>query len=106
MIQGLSKTRRRLIVNPLIAGLIFLWLYIIVRAFINKENLELRGVILNARITKVESTKNGHRYELAYYYGSRTYTNVVLTNEYTFTEGDSIQIKVDSKDPSTYCELA
>ena len=106
MIQGLSKTRRRLIIASIILGVLALWIYLIARVFINEENLELRSVILKACITKVESTKNGHRYALAYHYRSRDYTNVILTNEYTFTEGDSIQIRIDSKDPGAHCELA
>jgi hypothetical protein len=110
MIQGLSKTRRRLIGIPIIAGLIFLWLYIIVRVFLNEENLELRGVVVNAGITKVESRyyasgQLSSRYTLHYFYKSCPYTNFIQTGEYTFAKGDSIQIKIDSKNPGAYCAI-
>ena len=111
MIQGLSNTRRRLIVIPIIAGIILLWLYIIVRVFINKENLELRGIIVKASITAVDlhyyaSEQPARKYTIEYLYKFRIYTNVIQTSEYVFAKGDSMRIKIDSKDPGAYCELA
>ncbi len=111
MIQGWSKKQRMFVVMSLLGGLLIFWTYITIRIYINQENLELRGIIIKAEVIKKEyaTYKNGSvsgRYKIKYLYKGRVYSNIFQTQEYSFNVGDSVQVKIDSKNPKAYCEPA
>ncbi len=111
MVQGWTKKQRMLVVVPITACLLIIWIYVLARIFINEENLELRGIAIKAKVVSKEDAhyKNGSvsgRYEIIYLYGGRVYHNHFQTGEYNFSVGDSIQVKIDSKNPEAYCEVA
>ena len=106
MIQDWTKKQRMLVVVPIIAGLLIMWIYILTRIYINEENLELRGIVIKAFVVKKENERYGNRYSLLYLQRGKVYTNVIQTDEYNFDVGDSVQVKINSKNPEAYCEVA
>ncbi|NML63902.1 hypothetical protein HHL22_01665 [Hymenobacter sp. RP-2-7] len=109
MMQGWSRKRRMLTAALTLLGISVLWIYFIAKSFIDEENLELRSIYIKAAVTGKEHlhyvNAGAERYNLRYLRKGTVYTNVVQTGLYNFNVGDSIQIKIDSRNPAAYCEL-
>jgi hypothetical protein len=95
-----------LAVVPIVLCILAVWGYIMVRVFVNEENLELRSVVIKAVISRKGNERYGNGYSLIYSWRGRIYKNYIQTSAYDFNVGDSVDVKIDSKNPEAYCEVA
>jgi hypothetical protein len=104
-------TRKRIVIlaallipsTALIAGYLS---YLVTAVNRDKKNLALHGVVVKAAIVKVIHQSHGDDYRLAFNYKEKPYVNLLTSFRYKLNVGDSLQIKIDPKDPTGYCEYA
>jgi hypothetical protein len=71
----------------------------------DKRNLALHGIIVKAAVVKITHQAHGaDNYNVAFKYEGKPYTNSIIPFGYKLNVGDSLQIKIDPKDPTGYCE--